>query len=68
LSCSYGESFYRWVADETWTFSTTFNSNDPDIAPAVASRAVQLRFYGLDTFATVQLNGKEVLAANNFHR
>lgn len=68
LCCSYGEAYYRWIADETWTFSTTFNSSDPDIAPAMASSAAQLRFYGLDTFAAVQLNGKDVLAANNFHR
>lgn len=66
--CRYGEEHSRWVAAETWTFSTTFTSNDPGIAAVVASQAIQLRFDGLDTFATVELNGQEVLAANNFHR
>ena len=66
--CRYNEVHSRWVAKETWTFSTTFATSDPSTAAVFASSAVQLRFDGLDTFATVQLNGKTILTANNFHR
>jgi hypothetical protein len=34
----------------------------------MSSKAVQLRLDGLDTFASVQLNGQTVLTADNFHR
>jgi hypothetical protein len=54
------------VAAETWTWSTTFDSTE--LPSVMSSKAVQLRLDGLDTFASVQLNGQTVLTADNFHR
>jgi hypothetical protein len=54
------------VAAETWTWSTTFDSSE--LSSVMSSKAVQLRLDGLDTFASVQLNGQTVLTADNFHR
>lgn len=52
---------YRWVGNETWIFSKNFNAT-VDNSPSY------LVFYGLDTVATVRLNGVEVGRANNMFR
>jgi beta-mannosidase len=52
----------RWVGDETWTYRTTF------AAPSEYARAktvTKLRFGGLDTFASVYLNGGMILKSDN---
>ncbi|KAJ4376330.1 hypothetical protein N0V83_001613 [Neocucurbitaria cava] len=52
----------RWVGDETWTYQTTFT------APANYNHdnvSTSLRFEGLDTFASVYLNGELVLTSEN---
>lgn len=50
----------QWIGEKAWVYRTTFT------APSVekGSKAV-LAFDGLDTFATVVLNGEEVLVSDN---
>ncbi|TDZ47151.1 Beta-mannosidase B [Colletotrichum trifolii] len=50
----------QWIGEAQWLYKTTFSSPDvPDGAKAV------LAFDGLDTFATVVLNGKTILETDN---
>jgi beta-mannosidase len=52
----------RWVAEETWTYRTTFptplNHGEEGVKTV-------LSFEGLDTFASVYLNGKPILDSEN---
>jgi beta-mannosidase len=52
----------RWIADETWTYRTTFPVSSSD--ESCGARTV-LVFEGLDTFASVYLNGTKILEAGN---
>jgi beta-mannosidase len=52
---------YRWVGNEAWLFSKYFNAT-VDASPSY------LAFYGLDTVASVSLNGVAVGRANNMFR
>ena len=52
------ELVVQWVGEAQWTYKTTFKS------PAVSGKAV-LAFEGLDTFATVRLNGAVILETDN---
>ena len=62
--CRYNERELRWVALDTWTFSLQF-----DAPRSLLSRtAVLLRCDGLDTVASVELNGSPVGASVNAHR
>ncbi|KAF1954771.1 glycoside hydrolase [Byssothecium circinans] len=55
----------EWVADKTWIYKTILPS-PPSIQPAQASSTKHvLAFDGLDTFATVRLNGHVVLESDN---
>lgn len=54
------ENDVQWIGEKTWIYRTTFTA--PRVASA--SKAV-LAFDGLDTFATVLLNGKQVLESHN---
>jgi beta-mannosidase len=50
----------EWVGEKSWTYKTTFD------APSVPSGAkCVLVFDGLDTFATVKVNGKVLLRSEN---
>jgi beta-mannosidase len=51
----------RWVADNSWTYKSSF-PNPKDLAPGSRTDLV---FEGLDTFATVTLNGHTILEADN---
>jgi beta-mannosidase len=51
----------RWVAEKSWTYRTTFAT--PTRLPD--DGRTDLVFKGLDTFATVTLNGHEILEADN---
>ncbi|KAK5654337.1 hypothetical protein OQA88_7515 [Cercophora sp. LCS_1] len=51
-----------WVADETWHYRTEFETPSDVVADGVF---VDLVFEGLDTYATVTLNGSEILKADN---
>lgn len=57
------EAAAAWVRDREWWWRTTF------VAPQVsADETVELVFEGLDTFATVYLDGQEVGRADNMFR
>lgn len=49
----------RWVAERQWSYRTTFAT------PSDAGTTVDLVFKGLDTLATVKLNGADILQADN---
>ncbi|KAF8761348.1 Glycosyl hydrolases family 2 [Rhizoctonia solani] len=51
----------QWVGEADWAFSTSFQLQSKDLSDPNAD----LVFDGLDTYCTVQLNGKVVLEANN---
>ena len=45
----------QWVGEKAWIYKTSFNSPSTEGAKSV------LAFDGLDTYASVELNGKEIL-------
>ncbi len=49
----------QWVGEKAWVYRTKFASPD-----TIGPKAV-IAFDGLDTFATVLLNGKKILEADN---
>ncbi|KAG9800870.1 putative beta-mannosidase, partial [Aureobasidium melanogenum] len=51
----------EWVADKSWTYRTKL----PDIGPTREGQVHELVFDGLDTFATVKVNGNVVLESDN---
>lgn len=51
----------QWVGESRWAFKTTFEVSESDLSPSYAD----LVFDGLDTFATVQLNGEKLLETSN---
>lgn len=56
----------RWVGDQKWEYRTTFPTpRDLLDAQPTAPVTADLVFEGLDTFATVSLNGKVILEADN---
>ena len=59
------EQLQKWIALTSWTYAKTF-----DVPAALLSKEhVMLVSHGLDTVATVSLNGKRVLDSTNmFHR
>jgi len=65
------EPFYRdnekklqWIGLEDWQYQTSF-----DVSAAMLERKhIELLFRGLDTYATVYLNGQGVLRAENMFR
>lgn len=78
----FNERDYRWVALETWTFSTNFDvpacmlqatpgtaASGAPYAPGMATPpAVDLLLEGVDTVADVVLNGRLLARVANFHR
>ncbi|CAI6332057.1 unnamed protein product [Periconia digitata] len=52
----------RWIADEAWTYRTSFNV---DSYHETSNARTVLVFQGLDTFATVWLNETMILQSNN---
>jgi beta-mannosidase len=57
------ERLLEWVGRTSWRFTTTFWA-----AAAAAGERVDLDFGGLDTVATVTLNGRLLGATKNMHR
>lgn len=53
------ENDVQWVGETSWIYKTTFAS--PDLSAIRNGAKAVLAFYGLDTYATVLLNGKEIL-------
>lgn len=56
------ENAVQWIGEEDWVYRTTFTA--PKVSGDKDARIV-LSFEGLDTYATVLLNGKEILKAEN---
>ena len=61
-----GENEYKvqWISDSIWVYKSTFN-----LPKSVLNKQyITLNFDGLDTYATVQLNGKSLIKTNNAFR
>ena len=58
------EKDLQWISNENWEYKTIL-----DLDSAFISKEVQLlKFYGLDTYAKVYVNGKLLIESNNmFH-
>ena len=54
------ENDVQWIGEAVWVYKTTFPSPTLSAEERNSAKAV-LAFDGLDTFATVVLNGKEIL-------
>jgi beta-mannosidase len=58
------EDAQRWVGEATWEYSRSFNVSEE----LLAEERLVLRCEGLDTLATVLLNGQEIGRADNMFR
>lgn len=58
------EKQLQWIENENWEYETYFTLT----ASELKNQNIDLEFEGLDTYATVFLNGKVVLEANNMFR
>jgi beta-mannosidase len=58
------ETLVQWVADSDWMYSTTFTVADD----TRRHHQIELVFEGLDTLATISLNGTELAVTANMHR
>lgn len=58
------ENDVQWIGEVPWVYQTTFRSPPLSIEDRRTVQVV-LAFDGLDTFATVYLNGKEILKTDN---
>ncbi|UXI70430.1 beta-mannosidase [Tahibacter amnicola] len=58
------EAGLQWIGLADWEYQRTFDLD----ARVLGRRHLDLIFEGLDTFATVELNGQVVLQADNMHR
>jgi beta-mannosidase len=58
------EKALQWIGKTDWEYRTAFAVD----AATLARRNVDLVFEGLDTYAKVFLNGREILSADNMYR
>lgn len=58
------EKKVQWIDQENWEYRLLFDVN-PEI---LSKKHIQLVFEGLDTYASIILNGQHVLDANNMFR
>ena len=58
------EAQLQWIGLADWDYRTTLNVD----AATLAHEHVDLVFEGLDTYATVRLNGQQILEADNMFR
>jgi beta-mannosidase len=58
------EKQLQWIENENWEYETTFLLSEKEIS----NENIELEFEGLDTYATVYINGKIVLEADNMFR
>jgi len=58
------EQQQKWVGETDWTYQRSFHVDES----ALAQDKVCLRFYGLDTIATIRLNGAEIGKTENMFR
>ncbi|GAA5888127.1 hypothetical protein JCM6882_000290 [Rhodosporidiobolus microsporus] len=60
------EELVQWVGETDWIYLCTFDLPEEKLPKEGAS--ADLVFEGLDTFATVFLNGKKLVETDNMHR
>lgn len=53
---------YQWIEDKHWTFEKEF-----EFTKQATTKRAEIEFDGLDTYATVYLNGEEILKADDMH-
>ena len=58
------EKALQWIENETWEYETNFFISNEEFK----NQNIDLEFEGLDTYATVFLNGKVILDADNMFR
>lgn len=58
------EKQLQWIENENWEYESTFSLSQKEIS----NENIELEFDGLDTYATVYINGKLVLEADNMFR
>lgn len=58
------EKQLQWIENENWEYETKFNLSKSELK----NQNIDLLFEGLDTYATVYLNGKLLLETNNMFR
>jgi beta-mannosidase len=58
------EKDLQWIENENWNYKTSFVISKSELK----NKNIDLQFEGLDTYATVFLNGKPILEANNMFR
>lgn len=58
------EKQLQWIENENWEYETTFLLSEKEIS----NENIELEFEGLDTYATVYINGKIVLEVDNMFR
>ncbi len=58
------EQKLQWIGERSWIYKTQFYVD----SAMLSKKNIRLVFEGLDTYASVLLNGKKVLHANNMHR
>ena len=58
------EKDVQWIENENWVYKTSFLVSKSEIN----YKHIDLKFDGLDTYATVFVNGIEILVANNMFR
>jgi beta-mannosidase len=54
----------QWIGERDWEYQTHFTGD----AAGLAHERVELVFEGLDTYASVSLNGQRILSADNMYR
>ncbi|WP_238989443.1 glycoside hydrolase family 2 protein [Flavobacterium sp. LMO8] len=58
------EKQLQWIENENWEYETYFTLSKSELK----NQNIDLEFEGLDTYATVYLNGNVILEANNMFR
>ena len=58
------EKEVQWIENENWEYETNFSLTTSEFK----NQNIDLEFDGLDTYATVYLNGNVILEANNMFR
>ena len=58
------EKQLQWIENENWEYETYFSLTKSELK----NKNIDIEFEGLDTYATVYLNGKAVLEADNMFR
>ncbi|WP_396208980.1 glycosyl hydrolase 2 galactose-binding domain-containing protein [Flavobacterium sp.] len=58
------EKKLQWIENESWEYETIFSVSNFELS----AENIELEFNGLDTYATVFLNGNSILEADNMFR